>query len=196
MIDFDKRSLLKSQPMEEMKASSRVLRKVTLRHSNKSARDQLAGSVPIGMLVAFTISGCSTITTGTTHELAITSSPSGANCRASRDDKVIGAVNPTPGSLIVGKSTRDMVINCTLPGHQAGVSVVKADFQAWTLGNLLIGGVVGVAVDAASGALGKYPPSVMVALAPAEDALAIGMAEHPVAPATADRVPTSIGKHQ
>jgi len=112
------------------------------------------------------MSACSTITTGTTQSIIVTSEPSGAVCQVTRDGQLIGVVNPTPGSLTLSKSSKDLVINCSRPGYQAGVNIVKADFQAATLGNILLGGVVGLAIDAASGAMGNYPPSAAVMMAP------------------------------
>ena len=46
------------------------------------------------------------------------------------------------------------------------VITLSSEFQAMTLGNVLIGGVVGIVVDAASGAAGRYPNSVTLTLAP------------------------------
>ncbi|HZA96691.1 MAG TPA: hypothetical protein VE421_11185, partial [Burkholderiaceae bacterium] len=43
---------------------------------------------------------------------------------------------------------------------------IGSEFQAVTLGNVLIGGVVGIVVDAASGAINKYPESVAFKLLP------------------------------
>ena len=123
---------------------------------------------------------CSTITTGTTQAVTVTTDPPGATCQLQRDGQTIGVVNPTPGSLTIGKSTKDLVVNCTRVGHLAGSNTLRADFQPATLGNLLIGGVVGIVVDAASGAMGTYPPSVAVVLPPA---VAVGANETPTAPA-------------
>ena len=59
-----------------------------------------------------------------------------------------------------------MVIACKLAGYFETTDDVRSEFQAMTLGNVLIGGIVGIAIDAASGAMGDYPENIHVALIP------------------------------
>jgi hypothetical protein len=100
--------------------------------------------------------------------MSVTSEPSGAVCRLTRDGETVGVVNPTPNSVSVSRSTKDLSVRCERDGFQPGVQTVSPNFQAMTLGNLLIGGVVGVVVDAASGAISQYPTNVHVVLPPAQ----------------------------
>lgn len=116
----------------------------------------------------FLLQGCATITSGTSHTLAVMSEPPGAVCQIQRSGEVIAVVNPTPGTARISKSTRDLDVNCTRSGSSPGSAVVNATFQPVTFGNILLGGLVGVAVDAASGAMGVYPANVTVVLAPAQ----------------------------
>ena len=109
---------------------------------------------------------CSTITTGTTQAVTVTTDPPGAACHLQRNGQTVGIVNPTPGSVTVGKSTRDMQVTCTRAGSLQGSGTLAAEFQPATLGNIILGGVVGIVVDAASGAMGTYPPVVAVVLPP------------------------------
>jgi hypothetical protein len=57
-------------------------------------------------------------------------------------------------------------VTCDKADHESASRTVTADFQAMTLGNVLIGGVVGIAADLASGAAITYPESVKVVLWP------------------------------
>ena len=118
------------------------------------------------LLLAATLPACATITSGTSQSLAVMTEPAGATCTLQREGAVIAVVNPTPGTVTVSKSSRDIAVRCTRPGHSPGVHVVPAQFQAMTAGNILIGGVIGLAVDAASGALSRYPESTVVILPP------------------------------
>jgi hypothetical protein len=43
---------------------------------------------------------------------------------------------------------------------------MASEFQAMTFGNILFGGLIGVVVDAASGATHEYPPLVTITLVP------------------------------
>lgn len=112
--------------------------------------------------------GCATITSGTSHTIAVMSEPPGAVCQIRRNGDVIAVVNPTPGTASISKSSRDLAVDCTRSGNQPGAAVVKPEFQAMTLGNVLVGGLIGLAVDAASGAIGTYPANVTVVLAPGQ----------------------------
>ncbi|MDB5373168.1 MAG: hypothetical protein JWP04_1810 [Belnapia sp.] len=118
-------------------------------------------------LLAGLMPGCATITTGSTQGISVISEPATASCALQREGAIVGVVNPTPGTVQVSKSVRDISVRCTKPGYSAGVTPLPSQFQAATLGNILLGGVIGIVVDAASGAMGRYPETVMVNL-PAE----------------------------
>lgn len=126
----------------------------------------------LALLGLMLTSACATVTQGTTATLAVTTDPAGASCQVQRDGATIAVVNPTPGSVTISRSVRDLAIRCEKPGNLAGVTTVPAGFQAMTVGNLLVGGVIGVAVDAASGAMGTYPGNVHVSLPPDQAAIA------------------------
>lgn len=118
------------------------------------------------LLLAALLPACATITTGTSQSIAVMTDPPGASCSLSREGGVIAVVNPTPGTVTVSKSSRDIAVNCTRPGHLPGVASHAAQFQGMTVGNVLLGGLIGFGIDAASGALSYYPASLTVALPP------------------------------
>jgi hypothetical protein len=122
--------------------------------------------LPLLLLAMATLSGCATVTSGTDHTLLVETDPAGATCILQRQGANIGAVNPTPGSVRISKSRNDILVNCEKADHEATSRTVTAGFQAMTLGNVLIGGVIGLAADLASGAAITYPDSVKVALWP------------------------------
>ena len=122
--------------------------------------------LPVLMLALATLSACATVTSGTDHTLLVESDPAGAACMLRRDGAHIGAVNPTPSAIRISKSRHDITVNCEKAEHEPTSRTVTAGFQAMTLGNVLIGGVVGLAADLASGAAITYPESVKVVLWP------------------------------
>jgi hypothetical protein len=121
--------------------------------------------IPVLLLAAF-LPACATITTGTSQSIAVITEPPGASCSLSRDGGIIAVVNPTPGTVTVSKSTRDISVNCTRPGHLPAVASHVSQFQGMTAGNLLFGGLIGLGIDAASGALSHYPPNLILSLPP------------------------------
>jgi hypothetical protein len=111
--------------------------------------------------------GCATITTQPKQAFSVSTEPAGAACTITRAGKVVGIVNPTPGSVQIDKSSAHLHLTCEKEGYLASSATAAAQFQAMTLGNILIGGLIGVAVDAASGAMYFYPGSAKVVLIPA-----------------------------
>jgi uncharacterized protein DUF3108 len=117
------------------------------------------------------LAGCASVMSGTSQTLTLDTIPSGADCSLSRKGLVIGRVNPTPGAVYVQRTHDDITVSCTKEGYQTGSFVNKSGLEAATLGNIILGGLVGVAIDAASGANNKYDEKMRIVLAPTEDTL-------------------------
>jgi len=116
--------------------------------------------------VSIATSGCATITTGPTQNITVQTSPVGANCTLDRAGEILGVVTVSPATLNISKSGKAIEVLCRLDSYAETMQAVEPDFQAMTLGNVLIGGVIGIAVDAVSGAVGKYPEQVSVTMVP------------------------------
>jgi hypothetical protein len=112
--------------------------------------------------------GCATLTKGSSQTVTVNTDPSGAMCTMTRDAKPVAVVNSTPGSVPVEKARGTIAVLCKKEGYQDASGELAAEFQAMTLGNILFGGIVGVVVDAASGAMNQYPESVTITLIPEE----------------------------
>lgn len=124
--------------------------------------------IHLALAIAFAAlaTGCATITTGTTQTIGVKTNPEGADCQFTREGTLVGRVNPTPGTIQIGKGYGNITVSCRKDGYEELAGTVGSEFQAMTLGNILLGGIIGVAVDAASGALAKYPESVTFTLVP------------------------------
>jgi hypothetical protein len=114
------------------------------------------------------LGGCATLTTSSSQTVTLTTEPAGAVCTFRREGQVIGIVNPTPGSVAVTKSHADIDVLCTRDGYVDASGRVGSKFQAMTFGNILFGGIIGIAVDAASGATAEYEPTISIRMTPAE----------------------------
>jgi hypothetical protein len=112
------------------------------------------------------LGGCATVVSGTTQTIGVNTDPEGADCQFTRKGVLVGRVNPTPGTMQVGKDHESVSVLCHKEGFDDTAGVIGSEFQAMTLGNILLGGVIGVVVDAASGAMMKYPESVTFTLIP------------------------------
>ena len=110
--------------------------------------------------------GCATITKGTDDLVTIDTKPDGAQCILFTQDKQIAVVNPTPGSIEVPKSKRDLLVRCEKDGYFPTEGVIASSFQAMTIGNVLFGGLIGVAIDAGSGAMHYYEDAIRITMIP------------------------------
>jgi hypothetical protein len=125
------------------------------------------------------LSGCGTITQGTSQDIAITSNPSGAHCDFTRKGEHVATLDKTPGSVKVDKTKNDIMMTCTHDGFQDASVNLESGYGAGTFGNILLGGVIGWGIDSATGADNKYPSSANVQFVP------VGAAPPATAPATA-----------
>ena len=110
------------------------------------------------------LTGCATITTGTTQSILVDTTPTGAICRFSRSNREVGVVNPTPGMLMINKDGAPLTVICTKTGYYPNTGILRANFEPMALGNILLGGIIGIVVDAASGADRKYDAALSVTL--------------------------------
>lgn len=65
------------------------------------------------------------------------------------------------------KTENDLVITCKKEGFEDASLTVPAEFSAATVGNILAGGIIGIGVDAASGANYSYTKETSVPMTPA-----------------------------
>lgn len=121
-------------------------------------------SILVLALAALT-GGCATVIRGTTNTVGFDSQPSQAEVRTSNG---LGCV--TPCTLVV-KRNEEFVATFTKPGYHPQQVEVKtqlaAEGAAGVAGNILVGGVIGLGVDAVTGAGGEHVPNpVSVVLEP------------------------------
>ncbi len=121
----------------------------------------------IGALAATLIlGGCATVTRGTTDQVQIRSAPNGAIATASTEQRCT-----TPCTIAVGRKD-EFSVHFEKPGFISQDIQVKTQVfgagEAGLAGNLVVGGIVGMATDASTGAtLDHVPNPVNVELRPA-----------------------------
>jgi len=124
--------------------------------------------------VAISLGACSTVIRGTKDTAEFQSYPEGATVTATRitenDDNPVSCVAPCKLEL---SRKRDFNISFALDGHKPVSaklsSRVSGDGSAGFLGNALLGGPIGAAVDAGTGAAQDLTPIPMIAhLAPTD----------------------------
>jgi hypothetical protein len=112
--------------------------------------------------------GCASATRGTTESISIASTPPGATADVSGLDNPTACVTPC---VVQVKRNADITVSINKPGYEPQVipltKEVAGSGAAGFAGNVLVGGLVGMGVDAATGAAMDHKPNpVTVTLQP------------------------------
>lgn len=113
-----------------------------------------------GIILAFAaltgLPGCATIVKGTTQKIAVnTPGVTGATCELS--SSAIGKkIVKTPATITLEKSSQAIAVRCKKACYQDGTGIISSNTEAMAAGNIVAGGIIGLGIDAASGAMNKY----------------------------------------
>jgi len=138
---------------------------------------RIAGAIALACAAAL-FAGCATIVHGTTQRVQIDSTPPGAEVAIDDSQHLV-----TPSTVNLARGSAHKLI-FHKPGYQDATANLTSGFSGWILGNLIAGGVVGMAIDASDGAGRKLSSdSVNVALTPlpSPPVAAAGLARQTVA---------------
>lgn len=109
------------------------------------------------------LSGCASITAGTTQSVAVDTNPQkAADCRLS-NEKGTWSVR-TPGVTTVTKANGPLSASCATTDGWGGSTAVQSTTAGAAFGNIVAGGIIGAAVDMSSGAAYIYPAQIIVPL--------------------------------
>jgi hypothetical protein len=122
-------------------------------------------AITAALLASTTLGGCASIISGTNDVVGVNSDPTEAKCVLYDNGTIVGSVASTPGAATVKRSKDTLTVDCTKDGYQHGAGSVNSGGNPWVIGNIvfgLFGGIIGVIVDASSGAATDYEDSVFV----------------------------------
>ena len=125
----------------------------------------LVSLVALGM-----IPGCATLFGSLTQTVTIETREDGAvllGSTCSLKNAKGSWVVTTPSTVVINRSFSDLDVLCTHDGHLPASLVVKSATGPLMLGNvLMIGGLIGAAIDVDSGAAFDYPLFITVDFGP------------------------------
>jgi len=120
----------------------------------------------VSALACAALAACSSIIEGTSQEISVNTNPAGADCTLNRQGFAIAHVTPTPGATKIEKTKDDITILCDKDGFEQATYLNHSGADATTVGNIILGGGIGWAIDSASGADNKYDSPVNITLVP------------------------------
>ena len=138
--------------MEKLCKGARTLKKnnAGLLYRKFQFRDMLY-CVPIFLLVF----ACATIFNGTSQEINISSSPSAATVYVNGQD-----IGQTPIVQSLKRKT-DVTIKIELDGYNPFEIKLTKKISGWFWADIFLTGLIGVVVDAATGAMYNFEPSIV-----------------------------------
>ena len=117
------------------------------------------------LVVVFSLllSSCATIIAGKTQMVNVSSiqNPE-AKCTLVDNKGAVYNVT-TPGSVTVKRGDGPLNITCKTRNEQGEV-VINETLEPWFFGNLILGGIIGGAIDASTGSYQKYPDQITISL--------------------------------
>ena len=112
--------------------------------------------------MALILSGCASITQGTSQLVSFGIDPPEAKCAVlNSENATLGTVTGRSNILQVSKGKSDLIVNCTANGYEPKTTRVASSTQT--------AGVLGVAIDFGitdmlTGAMWKYPDHISIVL--------------------------------
>ena len=119
-------------------------------------------NLAIALTVGLALSGCASITQGTTQVISFSIDPSDTKCTVvNKDGATLGTVSGKSNLLQVSKGSGDLVANCSADGYETKATRIVSSTQT--------AGVIGVAIDFGitdmlTGAMWKYPDHVSIVM--------------------------------
>ncbi len=110
------------------------------------------------------ITGCASIVSDNDSTTYVSTTPESARCELHGQD--FTRVLVTPGSIHLPASAAPITIACKADGFTNTTQPLDTELDGWILGNIIFGGIIGVAIDAGRGAGQKFPPQIHVSLQP------------------------------
>jgi hypothetical protein len=112
--------------------------------------------------IAMALTGCASITQGTTQVISFSIDPSDSKCTVvNKDGATLGTVSGKSNLLQVSKGSGDLIANCSADGYETKTTRIVSSTQT--------AGVIGVAIDFGitdmlTGAMWKYPDHVSIVM--------------------------------
>lgn len=113
------------------------------------------------LVLAIMFSGCATIMKDESQPVAFSSEPDGAVVKFNSV-----ARGKTPVTIMVKRSMESTLVSIEKTGYKAETFPLEKSLSAMTFGNIIFGGIIGIGVDAATGANTNYTDSIHVNLIP------------------------------
>lgn len=118
------------------------------------------------LLIAGMTANCASIAHGTRQDISVQSNPVGADVVVKCAKDAPFNAPPTPTEITLKRNRGGCVIIVSKEGYEPRSFRLTRRLSGWYFANILIGGVIGLIIDAADGAMFNQSPSEIVAVLP------------------------------
>jgi hypothetical protein len=118
----------------------------------------------LAVVASVFLSGCASIVSDNDWNTYLQTDPEKAHCQLNGRD--FSRTVDTPSNITLPSSAAPLTVTCQADGYKPEAQTLDTSIDGWIFGNVLIGGLIGVAVDAVRDAGEKYPPQMTVVLEP------------------------------
>ncbi|HSY26544.1 MAG TPA: hypothetical protein VK832_03490 [Burkholderiaceae bacterium] len=128
---------------------------------------KIVGARRAAIAASLLLSGCASIVNGTNQVVSIDAKNNGQAvggvlCRLENGKGVFFVT--APGTVTIHRAYEDLLIRCEKENLQPGTARVKSYTKATAYGNILLGGVIGAAVDVSNGSAYDYPSVISIVM--------------------------------
>lgn len=114
--------------------------------------------------LAAVLSSCASVVNGTHQDIKVSTAPvSGASCQLENSQGKYYLAS-TPGTVSVHRDAKDLTVLCKKTNLSSNKELVDSKSGNAIWGNILAGGLVGVAIDLGDDANFSYPENINVPL--------------------------------
>ena len=121
--------------------------------------------VALLVIAGFTVN-CASIAHGTRQDISVQSTPSNADVVVKCAKDAAFNAPPTPAEITLKRNRGGCLITVSKDGYEPRTFRLTRQLSGWYIANILIGGVIGLIIDAADGAMFNLSPNNIVAVLP------------------------------
>jgi len=101
----------------------------------------------------FLVGGCCTIISGRNQSLPVVTNPSGARVI------IDGIQQQSPCTLVLDRKHLVYQVRVEKDGYEPTEITLRKGVNGWIWGNVLLGGIIGLIIDIATGSINKFTPT-------------------------------------
>jgi len=117
----------------------------------------------VSIIAVLVVSGCATMFTGTTDTVNFKTDPQGARVIMESTDGLYKEEKATPAIFTI-PSNKTYTVTILLEGYKTKDIVLERKISGWVVGDLFIGGIIGLAIDFITGGAYVHDKAVNVKL--------------------------------